>query len=747
VSPVGSGVVLSGLVVKELERLRVSGLNLSESQDAFEKEIAEKIAEVLTAEDASAHALRSEIAAFLHAVDAGPTVMRAVVEQDNEQARKLIAALAGVGSSFAELDFLIRDLAREATAIQRSLDTQGADVRAIIEQNTRQAADIRLVREELMAIGRRTGTDVLAGRQLREHRSPYRGLMPFDEADADFFYGRERLAAELAAKVTLHADLGGIILVTGASGVGKSSLLRAGLLPILGRGVQVQGSEHWPRIVMTPTKHPLTELAAHLAAVSGLDTHAVRDSLARDPRQSHLAIRQAVLAADARQGEAPSVPDGGGGRLVLIVDQFEQVFTLNQGKEGEAEREAFVTALHAATLPAGLDGNPSAVVVIAVRGDFLDRCAAYPELAAALQEGLFLVGSMTESEIRRAIVGPATTAGLEIEPKLTEFITSDLLASGRNDTAGVLPLLSQAMLLTWQQREGSRLTLRGYGESGGVQNAIRTSADSVYVSLPLDQQTLAKSVLRNMVVVSRDGFIRRPVNRADLYADRPEATRAQIDAIIDAFAAHRLLILDNDTVQISVDALLSDWPRLRGWLEDDQASWILHSRLADAAAEWQYNQRDPSYLYRGTQLAVMRQAAELWSVDPIHFPALSRTQRDFLRASERVTRGWISRILTGTIEHIFGVRGHYIPAASAPRRFRRFRSRLSLVSRKAIPGEHRPLWLAFTDGLGGVLDIFGQIPGTPRPVFETNLANDAHALCLALGLLPDREDDGKDSEQ
>ena len=132
---------------------------------------------------------------------------------------------------------------------------------------------------------------------------PYRGLLPFGESDAEVFYGRERLAAALAVKLAARVSSGGLVVVTGASGAGKSSLLRAGLLPILARGQQVRGSDRWPRIVMTPTKDPLTELAARLAAVGGTDTLAVRDGLARHPDQAHLAVWSAVLAVAARRDE------------------------------------------------------------------------------------------------------------------------------------------------------------------------------------------------------------------------------------------------------------------------------------------------------------------------------------------------------------------------------------------------------------------------------------------------------------
>jgi hypothetical protein len=642
-SSVGGG-VLTGVVSDALDRLRKHGQAQTPSRDDLEKAIAQQIQQILTNEDRYADALRSEIASVLKEIDAGGTALRAAMEETSDRARNdVIAAIGVLGSDFSEMGFLLQDVAQAAAEIQKSLDAQGADVRAIIEQNERQGTDIRLVREDLAVIAARAaaGAPADAGRGERSARwvrgCPYRGLLPFGESDAQVFYGRERLAAELAVKLAARVTSGGLVVVTGASGAGKSSLLRAGLLPILARGQQVQGSDQWPRIVMTPTKDPLTELAAHLAARGGGDTIAIREGLARHPDQAHLSVWSAVLAFSARNGQTPPVSADKAVRLVLIVDQFEQAFTLNPGPDGEAARRAFITALRAAaTSPAGPRQEPPALVVIAVRGDFWGRCAADPELKEALQGGQFVVGPMTESELRVAIAGPADAAGLHIDPALTDTILNDLHAAGGDDTSGVLPLLSQAMSLTWEKRDGDRLTSHGYAQVGGVSHAVQTGADKVYDVLPAGQQALTRDVFRSMTVASHDGRLaRRPVTRNDLYTGLPRAARSDIDAILDAFAAERLVVLDGDTAQISHDVLLRAWPRLRGWLEEDQASWILYGQLADAAAAWRDNHNDPSFLYRGTPLTALQQAVRQWSENPGRYPALTGNQRDFLHASER----------------------------------------------------------------------------------------------------------------
>jgi hypothetical protein len=190
-------------------------------------------------------------------------------------------------------------------------------------------------------------------------------------------------------------------------------------------------------------------------------------------------------------------------------------------------------------------------------GDFWDRCAAVPELVGPLQDGHFVVGPMTESELRVAITGPADAAGLRIDPALTDTILGDLRVASRDRSVGVLPLLSEAMALTWEHREGDRLTSHGYAQAGGVSHAVQTAADRAYDALPAGQQAIAPDVLRSMTVASRDGGLaRRPVTRRDLYTALPGAARGDIDAVLDAFAAERLTVLDGDGAQLSHDVLL-----------------------------------------------------------------------------------------------------------------------------------------------------------------------------------------------
>jgi WD40 repeat protein len=636
-SSVGGG-MLSGILT---EMVRPGGDDdVPQSPEGLEKRLAAKIEQVLAAGDANAQALRSEISALLGEIDAGGTALRAAMEAGDEQLRSdIIDAFEALGAQYAELGFLLSGVARAIAGVQQGVDEQGASLRAIQDQNERQGTDIRLLSDHVtLALSRLAATGGASGdADGRGPRwtdgCPYRGLLPFGEKDADIFYGRERVTAELTVKVAAQLARGGLVAVTGASGAGKSSLLQAGLMRKLAEGQQVPGSRDWPRILMTPTADPLTELAGRLAAVSGMQLTAIRDELAKRPDQAHLTVWQAALSA--RRGL--SAPDDGDARLVLIVDQFEQLFTLNTGPEGKAAQQALITALCAAAGNAvGPSRQPPALVVIAVRGDFFDRCADYSELASALREGQFVVGPMTETDLRVAISGPAEAAGLSLGPGLIDTVLSDLGETGRGDAAGVLPLLSQAMALTWEKREDDRLTVRGYSEIGGVACAVQTSAESVYAALSPGRQEMARQILRSMTVAGRDGKLtRRPLTRADLYAELKTAPRAEVDTVLEAFAAARLVVLSGENVEISHDVLLREWSRLRGWLQEDQASLLLHSQLVGDAADWHEHGDDRDYLYRGAHLTAVQQAVARWEANPARYPALTPVEHDFLRRSER----------------------------------------------------------------------------------------------------------------
>ncbi len=474
---------------------------------------------------------------------------------------------------------------------------------------------------------------------------PYRGLVPFGERDARVFYGRGELVAQLVQRLAGRLDGAGMLVVAGESGAGKSSLLRAGLMPWLAAGALGPGSERWPRRVIEPTGRPVRELAMALAEVAGADPVSVYRSLSAAPGEAPMLAELAVRTAAGR-GPAPGPGLGDTAvcappRLVLVVDQFEELFTAAADEvAGRAEQGGFITALHAAaTVPAGPHKLPAALVVVVVRADYLGRLIADPMLKAWVDAGLFTVGPMSEAEVRLAVTGPAAEAGLAVEPALVDAVVAELRdGAGGGLGSAVLPLMSQAMAATWQYREGSQLTQRGYRRAGGVADAVNRSAQAAYDTLTGPQKDAARQVFTQLTVITPDGqFARRRCGRADLRSPGSPMA-AGIDTVIDIFAAQRLLVLGQDSIEISHDTLLQAWKQLRDWLGDDQLDRALYSQIITDADMWDGNGRDSSYLYRSGRLAAIDTATSRWQDAPTRYPPLPATAQAFLDAAHHAAR-------------------------------------------------------------------------------------------------------------
>jgi WD40 repeat protein/transcriptional regulator with XRE-family HTH domain len=480
--------------------------------------------------------------------------------------------------------------------------------------------------------------------------SPYRGLAAFGEQDAGWFFGREAAAAAVLDRMSRLAAGGGLLVVSGASGAGKSSLLRAGVLPRIRADGLAAAPEaaSWPCVLFTPTRVPLDELALRVALLAGTDAAAVRRGLAADPEGFALTARQAALArphgqpgtnGSAAERDQPSRQ----GRLLLVVDQFEELFT--QCAE-EGQRRAFVTALHAAaTCGHGPDQAPAALVVLGVRADFEARCADYPQLAGPVQDR-YLVTAMTERQLRMAITEPAKKAGSRVDDDLTGLLL-DQVRTGRPGTfgAGVLPLLSHALDQAWRSRTGETLILADYERTGGIDGAVAASAQRAYDGLTPAQQAAARQVFTRLAATSSDGMDTADrATRAELTAGKSPAEARDLEQVLESFAAERLLTLAAGTVEFSHEALLTAWPLLRDtWLADTHADRMIRSRLHTTAAEWARHSRDPSYLYSGSLLQAATDTATRVAADPARHPPLSQTERDFLHASSRARRRTVRR--------------------------------------------------------------------------------------------------------
>src|SRR5271165_3151653 len=659
ITSVGGG-ALSEVLLEAVGRLKPEGSKPA-SAEKLQADLERRIQQALEVGGENAARLRGEIAQALDEIGAVGAALEAAVQTGDRQVQEQLAVgLSEVGQQFDEFSFVLTDLRDELRLIQDGVNEQSGRSRLATDLLYQQGTDIRSLLELVSELAMHSRSGRVAGAGPGDEgeprwadECPYRGLVPFSEADAHVFYGRQRDTARLVSTLAAHLKGPGLVVVTGASGAGKSSLLRAGLLPAIGRGGLSSAARDWPRrLIEEPTRSPLSRLATLLAAMAGLDAPSVLSSLASAPEQAHLLVRQAVEADAGRRGlDATTAADC---RLVLVIDQFEEVFRVATGQDGATaarERAAFITALHAAaTTPCGPGEATAALVVIAVRGDFTDRCANFPVLAAALQDSQFVVSPMTGADLRLAITGPAAAAGLDVEAGLVETILSELRSATGSYDAGALPLVSQIMLAVWEHREGRRLTLRGYARTDGVTDAVASSADAAYASLAVPARGLVRQVFHQLVDVSPTGHLaRRTAPRAELYdPGGTEQGRADdfdrravdggnraddIDQILDAFTRRRLIVIDAGTVQIGHDILLEAWPRLRGWLEPDLTGYALYSQLRDAAAEWARHDHAASYLYQGERLAAVTQVRSRWEASPDRYPPLAGTPAEFLSAS------------------------------------------------------------------------------------------------------------------
>ncbi|MGW3965176.1 nSTAND1 domain-containing NTPase [Amycolatopsis sp. NPDC005003] len=453
---------------------------------------------------------------------------------------------------------------------------------------------------------------VTGGTDSAEPRPPYLGLSAFQTTDAELFFGRGALLATLLDRIRHHR----LVAVLGASGSGKSSLLHAGMA----------GTDLRPTVTFTPGSSPLEECALHLAAFAGESAPALLREFTGDPTTLHLRIRQALA-------DHPGDTD-----LLLVVDQFEELFTLGAGA---AERQAFITALaHAATAP-----RSRVRVVLGVRSDFFAHCARHPELQPALGAGQVLVGPMSPDELREAIVKPAAAAHYTVESALV----ARLVAESANQP-GTLPLVSHALLETWRRRSGMTLTVAGYEQTGGIRDALALTAENVYTGFDEVQRAAARQILLRLVALGEGTEdTKRRITRTEL--DGTPAVRA----VLAALTAARLVTVDHDSVEITHEALITHWPRLREWLAADRELLRIHRQLADDAAVWERLQRDPDTLYRGIRLARTRELADTALTAREHAFLDAAMAAETARQDATRRRTWVLRGLVVVLAALLGV--------------------------------------------------------------------------------------------
>ncbi len=615
VGVVGSvgGNVLTDVVGSAIARLRGNTTRTGDPLDpaAVERALAAGIKEALAGPGPSGVAMRELAAGILRESGAMRAVLDAAVSADSDAVVALAAALAGLGGRFGEFVSLSEDLRVAALSLDVELARSAAERRAGAERAREQGLILGRILNAVEG-GPSNGTEpVWAG-------SPYPGLAPFRTEDARVFYGRREMTRRLVRVVAERAHGGGMLVVLGASGAGKSSLLRAGLVPAVAR--DALGEDSWSPRVITPTGRPVLELAAHVADVCGRQATEVAQILSVAPR------RAAELVAESRS------------RLVLVVDQFEEVIT----DASRDEAAQFIQALDSLCTAATGSGKPPAVVVLAVRGDLLPQVVTFAPVAEAFAAGVFVVEAMSRAELREAVLGPASEAGVAVEPKLVTAVLRDAYG-GTSSEVGVLPLVSQAMAATWRDSGGGRLTLRAYRRVGGLADAVNHSAQEVYARLDERRQRAVKAMFLRLTRITRDGrVVRRASTRADLYA-AAGLGQQEGDEIVAAFAERRLLVLDADRVQICHDVLLDSWRTLHEWQQGDAADRVLYGEVIADADTWEAQRRDGDYLYRPRQLQAVRTAQARWETDVERYPPSPAAVTAFLDASRNAARRAASR--------------------------------------------------------------------------------------------------------
>lgn len=458
-----------------------------------------------------------------------------------------------------------------------------------------------------------------------EPRNPYKGLQPFEEADTDLFFGREALVDRLLARLsegqgegksggpaeTDNAGSGAwmnrFLAVVGPSGSGKSSLVQAGLIPALRRAGAL-GGERWTIAIMVPDEDPAAELTSAL-------------EVALPPaRQTEKAEEPDLASWPLLVGERLPV----GTRLLLFVDQSEELFTLTRD---QAARARFV-----AGLLAGLQALPGRLwIVAALRADFYDQPLRNPDWSWLFHQRLEIAPPLTPEELERAIVGPAARVGVTLETGLVTRLVSDV-----GGEPGSLPLLQYALTELFERREGRTLTLAAYQAMGGLAGALVGRAEELYAGLSAREQAAARQLFLRLVVPGDtaqqrpvDARRRVPQSELEKLGDEAEAMKAAMAA----FGRHHLLTFDRDpttgqpTVEMAHEVLLSAWPRLRRWLEESRAEIRLHRRLVTAAGEWVRADQHPGFLARGPRLV------QFEMLQTAAGPALTPVESDYLQAS------------------------------------------------------------------------------------------------------------------
>jgi len=415
-------------------------------------------------------------------------------------------------------------------------------------------------------------------------RCPYKGLDVFEEEDAELFFGREKLVDDLVSRVKDSRA----VFVTGPSGSGKSSLVRAGLIPALKQGA-IKGSDRWLYATMKPGRDPIGELGRVISSLAS--------STNPEDEIRNKAMKDATIFA--RWCEIV-LKEGRDKRLVLFIDQFEEVFTQISKEE---ERLAFLNLLtYAATVE-----NGRMIILFSMRSDFVSNCATYPQLNALLNQQFVQIGAMQPEELVSAIAQPALRVGLRIDPDLIAQIINEMKGE-----PGALPLMQFALkdLFDSQQEKSGvpDLTLTDYLQRGGIHKSLERHANDAFSKLSKDEQELARSIFSGLIEIGRGA---EDTKRTALFDELvPTNTKAEdVKVIVQKLADARLVTTEEGSNKYTIthEKLMDAWPWLKKLINENRDAITLQNEIASAAKEWEGNRRDASYLYSGTRLVNIRE--------------------------------------------------------------------------------------------------------------------------------------------
>ncbi|MCP4678211.1 MAG: TIR domain-containing protein [Deltaproteobacteria bacterium] len=434
-----------------------------------------------------------------------------------------------------------------------------------------------------------------SGEMTYDGKYPYIGLRTFQPEHAQLFFGREARIEWILEK--LRCDFGTVrenrfLAVVGASGSGKSSLARAGLIPAI-RQNRLPGSSAWPVVICRPGRHPLEELAKSLykdpvIREAAHDVGDLIDRLSEESRRLHLTTSTALYNSPPTR------------RVAILVDQLEEVFTLC---ESEDRRQIFLDNLmYATSVPEG-----RTVVILTMRADFYGKASGYPRLAAALSDYQDLVPAMTEEELRRAIEMPARLCGGEFEAGLVELLLQDTKGQ-----AGSLPLLQYTLRELWKNRGGRRVTVATYKAMGKLEGALERNADTMFKELDEHERAMCRQIFLRLIRPDETGeYTKTRVSKVEL------GEGEYLESVLQKLLEIRLIAAagskekpNEPLIELAHEALIYCWPRLGTWIEANREDLRLRYRLSRDASEWSKNE-DPGLLYRGARLAQVNEYSQM----------------------------------------------------------------------------------------------------------------------------------------